>query len=139
VTVSDAINQRLRAVLPTDVGVFDVAVPGIPPARYVTVTCDAGSRSALGADGVSSELQYTVHIMSVATENSVRSPAPLCRFLVETVQTALTDWRPVVDGLAVGPVEHLHTRAPAPDETLADRHVVFAVDLFRVHAERIST
>lgn len=150
-TVTDAVVAQLVASLPantgsldvgwtaTDIGVFDVAVPGIPPPRYVVVYCDSGARSAAAVDGSSRDQTYSIQVTSVASlPNSTSSAGPQCRWLAEKVRDALTDWRPAVAGLLLGPVRHVSERRPAIDESIIDRPLVFAVDQFAVQADRIS-
>lgn len=138
-SLADAVLERLTGALPDDIGVFDSTVPGIPPARYVVLYCDTGRLTADCADGVSRELDFRLQVTSVAVLNdSVLQAAPMARWIAELVRTSLTDWRPAVDGLVIGPLVHLNSRQPTPDETVADRHLVFAIDQFSTIADRIS-
>jgi hypothetical protein len=152
VSVADAVVARLVAVFPVasgsvdgggwvagDIGVFDVAVPGVPPSRYVVVYCDTGARSASAVDGASRDQTYSIQVTSAASlPNATSSAAPQCRWLAEQVRDALTDWSPQVPGLQLGPLVHRTSRQPVVDESIVDRPLVFAVDQFTVHADRIT-
>jgi hypothetical protein len=151
VSLADAVVAQLVAAFPvnvgslatgwtaTDIGVFDVAVPGIPPPRYVVVYCDTGARTSSAVDGASRDQAYSIQVTSAASLPDVTSTAaPQCRWLAEKVRDALTDWQPQVDGLLLGPIIHRVSRQPAIDESLIDRPLVFAVDQFAVTADRTS-
>jgi hypothetical protein len=129
-TVTDAVLARLTAILPGDVTVYDGQVPGVPTARYVCVYGDPGQRTPDAIDGVSRMQTHSVQVTSVAV-NLLQ-----CEWVATQVRDGLTDWIPAVDNTAPGMFRHSLSRRPAPDESVADRHLMFAVDQFSIYLNR---
>lgn len=126
--ISAAVVARLVSVLPGDVTVYDGKVDSDPPPRYVAVWGDIGTIRALAIDGVSRDASYSIQVTSVVT---APMDAADCRWLARQVRNAIADWRPVADDLSVpGQFAHDISRRPVDDESIPDRHVMFAVDLF---------
>lgn len=130
--LTGAVLERLRAVLPAGVTVYDLSVGASPPQRYVVVDGDVGRRGTQAIDGVPLDRSFTVQVMSVVVRPYVASD---CRWLAGRVAAALAGWRPTADDLAAaGLFEHVVSRRPVDDESVPDRHVTFAVDQFSVDA-----
>jgi hypothetical protein len=110
--------------------VYDGIVPGVPTARYVCVYGATGTRTADAIDGASRSVQYDLQIQSVAVNGAQ------CRWLATQVRDALTDWVPAVDGQVSWGFQHQLSRRPVADESVADRHLMYAVDQFVLIATR---
>lgn len=128
--MTTAVLARLTASLPGDVAIYDGSVPGIPAARYVCVYGAIGMRSPDAIDGVSRAQAFDVQVTSVAVNGAQ------CRWLAEHVRDAITDWIPTVDGMVTPMFRHEVSRRPTADESVADRHLMFAVDQFSISATR---
>lgn len=142
VDVTAAVLERLRGSLPGgnnstpgpgDIIVYDGTVGPNPPTRYVVVLGDPGSRGASTVEAVSRDRAFTVQCDCVVVAPYVAGD---CRWLASKVQDALTDFRPVVDGLSVGLFEHSVGRRPVPDESVPDRHVWSSAQQFALLAAR---
>lgn len=130
--VTNAVLERLTAALPSDVTVYDGTVPGLPTARYVCVYGGIGTRTPDSIDGVSRMQTFDIQVTSVAVNG------PQCRWIAEHVRDAITDFIPLVDGMVASMFRHSVSRRPVPDESVADRHLMFAVDTFSIYLNRIN-
>jgi hypothetical protein len=127
-----AVLERLTDQFPPGVAVFDTDVPGVAPTRYVVVFGDVGKRSSDAIDGVSRQVEFRVTAMCV-------SPSTLeCRRFAQGAQDALIDWTPSVDGLVCSQVSHYDRQPAKRDESIAERHISFAVEIFSLYANRVS-
>jgi hypothetical protein len=137
-TVTDAALAVIQAAVPAGVTVYDGAVPGIPPARYVVLYGDTGWRTSTGWDGLARDESYTIQVTTVASAgDSLMSAGPLCRALAQRVRDALVDVVLTVPGLICGPVTHSLSNPPQVDEAVKDRPTVYAVDQFSILATRV--
>lgn len=147
-SVANAVLERLRVWAASEsslVSVFDTTIPGIPPAdpasglgRYLIVS-ERTTVRALGIDAVSSSAGGQIYVTAAAWYvDRPDSAAPACRYLVDQVQRQLVDWTPEVAGLVCAPFRQIGNPTPSPDESLTDRHLIFAADQFEYDAIRIS-
>lgn len=143
-TVPDAVLARIVAAIPggvlattdTDqvfppdqVPVFDGIIPQTPPARYVVVYIDIGTREALSACGVHDSAYVRWQTTSVAPDGA------MARWVAEKVCDSV-DTRPVAPGWSCGPIQHTYSLRPQRDETVAERPVIYQVDQYEVLATR---
>jgi hypothetical protein len=127
------------------ISIYDTTIPGIPPAdpvtglgRYVVVAERTKLRSS-GVDSVSRDASGELLLtMAVWSDVSGDSMAAACRWLVEGVQSQLVDWTPSVPGLNCGQLQQVGNPQPSPEETLTDRHLMYATDQYSYLADRIS-
>lgn len=145
-SIADGILAEARTLFPTpsspylpsDVEVYDGEVTGIPPNRYVMLFIGEGLRSSSTVDGSSRDLSGDFQATTVASNpGSAGTVAGMTRWLQKRVRDRFTDLKIQVDGLECGPIQHTLSQRPAVDESVADRHVVFAVDEFAVLADRL--
>lgn len=119
------------APAPDDLVVFDGIVPPAPPDRYVAVYCDDGTRNAGQVSHESTGATFRWQTTCVAPDRQMAA------WLAGRVKDGLVDASPVVDGWSPGLIEHTFAQLPRPDEQVLERAVVFAVDQFRLLAERL--
>lgn len=146
-SVPDAILAMVVAALPgsylweqysspaptADLVVFDGIVPPTPPDRYVVVYVDDGTRS--DADSVchqSTSVTFRWQTTCVGPDRAMAS------WLAGRIKDAIVDARPTVDGWDPGLIEHTFSQLPQRDEQVLERPTVFAVDQFRLLAERLA-
>lgn len=125
-----AFLQAIRDALP-GVQVFDGQVLPQPPQRYVVVYPDIGTREADTVEHQSTSTTFRWQTTCVAPDREMAA------WLAETVQNALVDTRPEVDGWSTGLVEHTFSLPPARDETVLERPVVVAIDRYQLLADRL--
>lgn len=133
-----ALWQQADAPPPTDdLLVFDGIVPPNPPNRYVVAYVDDGTRTpgpgqtnAPVCDESTADL-YRWQITSVAPDRQMAS------WLATRVRNGLVDVRITVDGFVPGLIRHTFSQLPQRDEQVLERPVVFTVDQYRLHAERV--
>lgn len=136
-TLAEAVLATIRAAVPGDVAVYDSLIPGVPPARYVVVYLDNGSRSAVSVDAVSDAVHVSFQTTSVASNSNPAYSAVYCRWLAGAVQNALIDLIITVDGWAPARIIHEGSQQAQPDELTPDKKV-FATDQFSLETVRIS-
>jgi hypothetical protein len=116
-----------------DLVVFDGIVPPTPPRRYVAVYIDDGTRD--DAESVAHQSTSVTHRWQTTC---VAPDRQMAGWLAGRVKDALVDARPVAAGWSPGLIEHTFSQLPRPDELVLERPTVFAVDQFRLLAERIA-
>lgn len=138
-TLADALLVELRAAVPSDVAVFDSAVTGIPPMRYVVLFAGPGRLDqGDNVSAVNRDVRLLFQVTSVASRpDTTGSAAPLSRWLAQRVRDRLVGRRLEVDGLACGPIIHTLSNPPVVDEDIKDRPTVYAVDQFDLLADRL--
>lgn len=138
--ITDAVLVRLRQWAATQaslITVYDVTIPGSPPADPVTglgrylVVAERASRQSVTVGGASTQQSGEVYVTVAAwLQNSNQSAAQSCRWLVTQVQALLTDWIPQVPGIRCGPLVQVGNPMLTPEESLTDRHLIYASDQF---------
>lgn len=128
-TVPDAIVALVKAAVP-GVAVFDGRVGDTPPDRYVVVYPDSGTVKAVAACGESDSATFRWQVTSVAPDRQMAA------WLATEVRDGTVDTRPVVAGWVCGPVGHNYGQLPQRDEAVAERPVVYQVDLYDLLATR---
>lgn len=116
-----------------DLVVFDGIVPPTPPTRYVVVYLDDGTR-----DHAQSVCHQSTSVTHRWQTTCVAPDREMAAWLAGRIKDALIDARPVADGWSPGLVEHTFSQLPQPDERVLERPTVFAVDQFRLLAERLA-
>jgi len=147
VSIADAVVARLTtwaAARPGLISVYDTTIPGQPPAdpsglgMYVVVYERTTLRST-AVDSLHRDASGEVTVISAAWNvNASSSAAQPCRWLVTQVQSQLVDWVPTVTGLRCGPLVQVGNPQPMPEETLTDRHLIYASDQFHYEADKTS-
>jgi hypothetical protein len=117
-------------VFPADqVPVFDGIIPKTPPDRYVIVYIDIGTLHAVAACNQSDSAYVRWQTTTVAADGGQ------VRWLAEKVRDTV-DSTPTATGWVCGQIEHTYSQRPQRDETVAERPVVYQVDLYEVLATR---
>lgn len=117
-------------VFATDqIPVFDAIIPKTPPARYVIVYIDNGTRHALAACGQSDSAYVRWQTTTVAPDGGQ------VRWLGEKV-LEIVDSTPTATGWVCGQIQHIYGQRPQRDETVAERPVVYLIDQYEVLATR---
>lgn len=125
--------SEARALLPSDIGVFDTSPSGIPPVRYVVLSGSNGLRESSGIDGRSRDLNVTFYWYSVVSrKESQASGGAMTRWVARKLRDHFTDALPDVDGVLFGQIQHTDSTEPAPDNDVTDRPTVFITDQFKV-------
>lgn len=114
-----------------DLVVFDGIVPPTPPHRYVVVHADDGTRRAETVAHESTGATFRWQTTSVAPDRQAAA------WLAGRVKDGLLDVSPTVDGWSTGLIEHTFAQLPQRDEQVLERPVLFAIDQFRLLAERL--
>lgn len=130
-TVPDTVLATIAAAIP-GVTVYDGLVGETPPVRYVVVYPDPGTLKALAVCGLSDAATFRWQVTSVA---ATRQQAA---WLATEVRDATVDTRPAVAGWVCGQVCHNYAQLPQRDEAVAERPVVYQVDLYDLLATRIT-
>lgn len=128
-TVPDEILALIAAAVP-GVTVFDGRVGPTPDDRYVVVYPDPGTVKALAVCGQSDSATFRWQVTSVGPDRERAA------WLAVAVRDATVDVRPVVAGWACGLVCHSYAQLPQHDEAVAERPVVYQVDLYDLLAAR---
>lgn len=147
-SLAAAVEVRLKAWAasqPSLISVYYVQIPGLPPAdetegvgRYVVIYPITNTWTVGGQLGESRDIATTVQVTSVAwfSDGRPTSPAKVTEWLQEQVKAQLVDWLPTIDGMTPGPIGHTRGGDLQPDETVPDRHEVYAADQFSLLADR---
>lgn len=115
--------------------VFDAIVPPQPPRRYVAVYSDDGhrtpgaGRSNAAVSGQSTSDVYRWQVTCVAPDRHMTV------WLSGRIRDHLVDRRLSVDGWDAGLIRHDGGQRARPDETVLERPVIYAVDLYAVDTE----
>lgn len=138
-TLVDALVTQLGN-LPRPAAVFRTQTEvDAPPPRYVVLSCDSGLRVSEAISGVSARKNHNIRVMAVAyLTNAVTSAEAVCALLADDVGATLTDFTPQVDGYRYSGLVNVNVREPVVDESIADRHTVYAIAEFTTYGNRTS-
>lgn len=119
------------AIAPDDLVLFDGRVGPTPPRRYAVAYMDPGTLKALAVCNQSDSATFRWQITSVGPDRQTAA------WVAAKIRDGIVDARPVVAGWACGLICHNYAQLPQPDEAVAERPVVYQVDLYDLLATRV--
>lgn len=120
-----------------DLLVFDSVVPPAPPTRYVVVYPDPGTRSPGPGQGEAAVCDESTSEITRWQVTCVAPDRQMAGWLAQRIRDQMVDTRIAVDGYSPGLVRHTFAQLPQRDEQVLERPVIFAVDQYRLLAERV--